>query len=141
MTDDHRDFSFSTISSVDPTDIPLKTVDFESSLDSYSKLFDKAQHNFTASSEISYINRNSEESDKNPLSTVDHNRTFTKEKSRTLINAFTGKPISPNPWRKLCTKKIQEPVETDAVISIEIASKSPEIQQTTNNKSMENRMR
>ncbi|CAF4349173.1 unnamed protein product, partial [Rotaria sordida] len=31
MTDDHRDFSFSTLSSIDPIDIPLKNTDLKSS--------------------------------------------------------------------------------------------------------------
>ncbi|CAF3842644.1 unnamed protein product [Rotaria sp. Silwood1] len=120
MTDDCRDFSFSTLSSIDPINIPLKNTDFESSLDSYSNVFDKAQHNFTTSSEIPCTNLNNEELDKNVLPTVNHNRTFTKEVSKPMINAFTGKPISPNPWRKLCTKNVQDQIHTDVVIPIEI---------------------
>jgi hypothetical protein len=122
MTDHHRDFSFTTLSSIDPNDIPLKTSDFESSLESYSNLFDKDRHNFSASSEISFANHNDEQFDKNPSSTVDHNRTFTKEISRTIINAFTGKPISPNPWRKLCTKNVHHRTETHIAIPIELSS-------------------
>lgn len=76
---------------------------FESSLDSYSKLFDRNEQNFTTSSEIPLIT-------KEILSPYSHNRTFTKEKTTTMINAFTGKPISPNPWRKLSTKNIQKSI-------------------------------
>nr|ADD91468.1 hypothetical protein [Adineta vaga] len=119
MADDchHEDISFATSSSIDIIDIPLKKTDFESSLESYTDVFDKNQHNFSASSEISFINQNNE----HPLST-EHNRTFTKEISKTIINAFTGKPISPNPWRKLCTKNVQHQIDTDVVISNEIFS-------------------
>jgi hypothetical protein len=102
MNDHHRDLSLSTSSSSDVVKLPIKITNLESSLDSYSNIFNKAEHNFTASSEISFVDI--EQVDKNP---VDHNRTFTKEISTTIINAFTGKPISPNPWRKLCTKNIQ----------------------------------
>ncbi|CAF2119694.1 unnamed protein product [Rotaria magnacalcarata] len=123
MADGHRDFSFSTVSSIDPIDIPFKITDVESSLDSYSNLFDRAQHNFTASSELSYSNLNNDESDKNPVSTVNHNRTFTKEISKTMINAFTGKPISPNPWRKLCTKNVRHQIGIFSKNSESISSK------------------
>ncbi|CAF3277725.1 unnamed protein product [Rotaria socialis] len=123
MADDHRDFSFATVSSINPIDIPFKITDVESSLDSYSNLFDRAQHNFTASSELSYSNLDNDESDKNPVSTVNHNRTFTKEISKTMINAFTGKPISPNPWRKLCTKNVRHQIEIFSKNSESISSK------------------
>jgi hypothetical protein len=96
MTDHHQDLSLSTSSSSDVIKLPIQKTNLELSLDSYSNIFNKAQHNFTASSEISFLDI--EEVDKN------HNRTFTKELCTTIINAFTGKPISPNPWRKLCTK-------------------------------------
>ncbi|CAF4263952.1 unnamed protein product [Rotaria sp. Silwood2] len=134
MTDDYRDFSVSTLSSIDPIDIPLKNIDFESSLDSYSNVFDRVQHNFTASSEIPCIILNNEEVDKNPLPTVDHNRTFTKEISKPIINAFTGKPISPNPWRKLCTKNVQHHIDTDIVIPIETFPINSDIQQPIEDK-------
>jgi hypothetical protein len=120
MTDHHRDFSFS-ISSIDPTDISSKNPDFESSLDSYSNLFNKDQHHFTTSSEVSFVNLDDEQLNENPLTAVDHNRTFTKEITKTIFNIFTGKPISPNPWRKLCTKYIQHQIETD-VIPIQVFS-------------------
>ncbi|CAF1119924.1 unnamed protein product [Rotaria sordida] len=111
MTDDHQDFSFSTLSS----------------LDSYSNIFDRAQHNFTASSEIPSINLDDEELEKNLLPTINHNRTFTKEISKPIINAFTGKPISPNPWRKLCTKNSQHQIQTHEIIPIEIISINSDI--------------
>jgi hypothetical protein len=127
MTDSHRDFSCSTASSIDPIDIPIKNIDFESSsLDSYSNFFDKAQHDFTTSSEISFINLDNEPFDQNPLSTVDHNQTFTKEISKTIINIFTGKRISTNPWGKLCTKNIQQEKPIDDMIPIEVFSPNPE---------------
>ncbi|CAF4769038.1 unnamed protein product [Rotaria sp. Silwood1] len=145
MTDDCRDFSFSTLSSIDPINIPLKNTDFESSLDSYSNVFDKVQHNFTTSSEIPCTNLNNEELDKNALPTVNHNRTFTKEVSKPMINAFTGKPISPNPWRKLCTKNVQDQIHTDVVIPIEILPinsdiKSPNKDKTTLQDQFNNRI-
>ncbi|CAF0986508.1 unnamed protein product [Adineta ricciae] len=114
---DHEDISFRTSSSIDLIDIPLKNTDFNSSLDTYSNVFDKNRHNFSASSEIPFINQNNDQ----PLST-EYNRTFTKEVSKTIINAFTGKPISPNPWRKLCTKNIQRQIETDIAMSNDILS-------------------
>ncbi|CAF0845365.1 unnamed protein product [Adineta steineri] len=122
MTEHNRDLSFTTLSSIDSIDIPLKTTDFDLSLESYRNLFNKDKHNFTASSEISFENHHNE----NPL-LDNHNRTFTKEISKTLVNAFTGKPISPNPWRKLCTKNIQQHIETDIPIPIEIFSPNPRL--------------
>jgi hypothetical protein len=80
MTDPHQEISLST-----------------SSLDSYEHLFNKNLQNFTTSSEISFVNCDNERFEQN-------NRTFTKDVATTIINIFTGKPISPNPWRKLCTK-------------------------------------
>ncbi len=71
-----------------------------SSLDSYSNFINKEINNFTTSSEISVIKLDNE--------IDDNNRTFIKEISTNIINAFTGKPISPNPWSKLCTKPVPD---------------------------------
>lgn len=117
MTDDHdRDSSFATISSIDLLDGRSKKIDFESSLDSYAHVFDRDRHNFTASSEISFANH--------PPVETEQNRTFTKKVSKTIINAFTGKPISPNPWRKLCTKNVARHTETEAIATRELFSPS-----------------
>ena len=134
MTDDPEDFSFLTSSSVDSIKVPLKNIDFDSSLDSYSNLFDKAKHNFSASSEKSIIHCNNEQLDKNPLSTVDYNQTFIKEFSKTIINAFTGKPISPNPWRKLSTKNVQHQMDTEKIVPIEVLPSRSEIKSPNQDK-------
>jgi len=128
-TDPHQDFSYSTSSSINSIDIPVKNIDLESSLDSYSNLFDKDLHNFTTSSKISFVNRDDQQLEKNALSTVDHNRTFIKDTSRKIINIFTGKPISPNPWRKLCTKNVQHEKRIDDIVPIHGLSPDPEINQ------------
>ncbi|CAF1142467.1 unnamed protein product [Didymodactylos carnosus] len=112
-------------------------------VESYSILFDRARHNFSASSEKSFFGdiKQDLEQFKSPTVPpetilVDHNsrqnklppplldKTYTKltdneenvvnsistiniEQERenhsliTAINAFTGKPLSPNPWKKL----------------------------------------
>lgn len=101
MTDRYKDLTSSSSS---------KNVNFDSSLESYSNFFDKDLHNFANSSEISLITRDQEVIDQNP-SPSNLNETFTKT-SRTIINAFTGKPISPNPWRKLCSKNTIIPIQT-----------------------------
>ena len=111
MTDHHLDFSFSTTSSVDVADIVLKNADFDSSLDSYSNLFNKDKQNFSVSSEISRLYNDDDKL----------NGTFTKT-AKSIINIFTGKPISPNPWRKLCSKTISHQTETDIIIPAEIPS-------------------
>lgn len=72
----------------------------ESTLDSYSELFARDAKNFSTSTEL-----NREKAD----------RTFTKAITGTLINAFTGKPISPNPWRKLSTVD-ETPFSFDRVV-------------------------
>lgn len=118
MNDPSQDLSFSissSSSSINPSNIQLKNTTFESSLDSYSIAFNKADHNFTTSSEVSFINLDDEQFDENPLTNPDLNETFVKSKSRTIINIFTGKPISPNPFRKLCSKNIQHQIETDNI--------------------------
>jgi hypothetical protein len=53
MTDPHRDFSCSTVSSIDLIDIPIKNIDFESSLESHFNFFDKTQDDCTSNSAIS----------------------------------------------------------------------------------------
>ena len=86
---------------------------FDCSLDSYSKIFDRNEQNFTTSSEIPLTTNDDlvgEDHQHESSSAKSPNRTFTKEKTRTMINAFTGKPISPNPWRKLSTKNIQQSI-------------------------------
>jgi hypothetical protein len=94
MNDSQRDFSCSSLSSsLNRKDIQFNNIELESSLESSSNFFDKNQHHFSTSSEISFINPNIERLDKNPLSTADCNRTFTKEIPRPIINIFTGKPI------------------------------------------------
>jgi hypothetical protein len=93
MNNSDEDFSYSIRS--------RKILEFESSLDSYSTFFNREINNFTTSSEF----------EDNPLST----ETFIKETSTTIINAFTGKPISPNPWAKLCTKPIPHHLEQDLI--------------------------
>ena len=61
-------------------------------IDSYSLLFDKAKHNFSTSSEISFIKH-----DLPPI--IDPNQTFTKETSTTTINnAPTEESIKFNPF-------------------------------------------
>jgi len=114
MTDSHRDFSCSSLSSINIT--PSQKNDIESSLDSYQNIFDKDQNNFSTSTTISAIIHDEEPLDQNL------NRTFTKEISRTIINIFTGKPISPNPWRKLCSKHVQHQIEPDFFVPAHILS-------------------
>ena len=84
-----------------------------SSLDSYSNFINRDLNNFTTSSEVSLVRLDHDESIDIPPSPVPHNRTFVKEISTTIINAFTGKPISPNPWAKLCSKLVPQPTEID----------------------------
>ena len=90
-----------------------KILDLESLslVDSYSNFINKDLNNFTTSSEVSLVQL--DESVEIPSSPITHNRTFIKEISTTIINAFTGKPISPNPWGKLCSKLVPQPIETD----------------------------
>lgn len=84
-----------------------------SSLDSYSNFINRDLNNFTTSSEVSLVQLDHDQSVDIPPSPVTHNRTFIKEISTTIINAFTGKPISPNPWGKLCSKLVPQPIEPD----------------------------
>jgi hypothetical protein len=121
MTDSHRDFSCSSSSSINI--IPSQKIDFESSLDSYKNVFDKNQNNFTTSTTISDIILDEEPLDQNL------NRTFTKEISRTIINVFTGKPISPNPWRKLCSKNVQHQIEPDFFVPAQILTSNSAVEQ------------
>ncbi len=90
MNNPDEDFS----SLIYSNDCSRKISEFESSLDSYSTFFNREINNFTTSSEF----------EDNRLST----ETFIKETSTTIINAFTGKPISPYPWAKLCTKPVPD---------------------------------
>jgi len=114
MNDSSESFSCTKLSTNQQEEIPIKDhFDFESSIDSYSTLFDKNKQNFTASSEISFVNLD--------------DRTFTKQVSKTIINAFTGKPISPNPWRKLSTKSIQQQAQPYPIVPIQIRSETNQI--------------
>lgn len=91
-----------------------KILDLESSsLACYSNFINRDLNNFTTSSEVSLFQLDQDESVEIPPSPITHNRTFIKEISTTIINAFTGKPISPNPWGKLCSKLVPQPTETD----------------------------
>jgi hypothetical protein len=56
----------------------------DETFDSYSLLFDKAKHNFSTSSEISFI--------RNELSPIENNQTITKQTS------ITNDDVNSNPW-------------------------------------------
>ena len=122
MTDSPADISFSISSYGGSSDLSIQTNHLESSLDSYSVIFDRGQHNYTASSEISPSRDPADEPDAPVFIPVDANRTFTKEITTTVINAFTGKPISPNPWRKLCTKQISSATVCEEFDDLSISS-------------------
>ncbi|CAF1195319.1 unnamed protein product [Rotaria sp. Silwood1] len=64
--------------------------------DSYSLLFDKAKHNFSTSSEISFIKH-----DSLPL---DQNQTVTKETLTTINDPLNENSINFNPWFLLFTQ-------------------------------------
>lgn len=126
MNDSSESFRCTKFSTSELNEIPIKHFDLESSIDSYSTLFNKNKQNFTASSEISFVNHENDQLDENPQSTGVHDRTFTKKVSKTIINAFTGKPISPNPWRKLSTKSIQQETQPYPIVPIQVRSSRSE---------------
>ncbi|CAF4230500.1 unnamed protein product [Rotaria sp. Silwood2] len=64
--------------------------------ESYSLLFDKAKHNFSTSSEISFI--------KHESSPIDQNQTVTKETLTTINNELNENSINFNPWLLLFTQ-------------------------------------
>jgi hypothetical protein len=74
-------------------DSPELSIIEDETLSSYSLLFDKGKHNFSTSSEISFI--------KHDLLPSNHNQTFTKELSTTMID---HSPTKFNPFLLLFEK-------------------------------------
>ncbi|CAF1370176.1 unnamed protein product [Adineta steineri] len=86
-------------------------------LDSYSILFDKAKHNFSTSSEVSF--------NKHEHSIIDHNQIDTKEISTAINNVPTEKPINFNPFLLFFTENDEQesnPIELNALLSMKTIS-------------------